>query len=59
MPVAPNHEVAPFLASVLVLNDLIDQIIEIDAQSIEIVQTKQKRDVDFYYMKRDHLKRNI
>ncbi len=59
MIVALNHEMTSFHINMLVLNDLIDQIIEINAQSIEIVQAKQKRSVDFYYMKRDHLKRSI
>jgi hypothetical protein len=41
------------------LNHLIDQIIEINAQSIQIIQTEQKRDVDLYYVKSDDFKRNI
>jgi hypothetical protein len=45
--------------TLFVLNDLIDQIVEIDVWTIKIVQTKQKQDVDLYYMKRDHLKRSV
>jgi hypothetical protein len=41
------------------LNHLIDQIIEINAQPIQIIQTKQKRDVDLYYVKSDDFKRSI
>jgi hypothetical protein len=41
------------------LNHLIDQIIEINAQSIQIIQTEQKRSVDLYYVKSDDFKRNI
>jgi hypothetical protein len=33
------------------LNYLIDQIVEINVQSIQVIQTKQKWDVDLYYMK--------
>jgi hypothetical protein len=41
------------------LNHLIDQIIKINAQSIQIIQTEQKRSVDFYYMKVNDLNRDI
>ncbi len=41
------------------LNNLIDQIIKINSQSIQIVQTKQKRNVDFYSVKSNDLKRDI
>jgi hypothetical protein len=41
------------------LNHLIDQIIEINAQSIQIIQTEQKRNVHFYYVKSNNLKWNI
>jgi hypothetical protein len=38
------------------LHHLIDQIIEINAQSIQIIQAEQKRDVDLYYVKSNDLK---
>jgi hypothetical protein len=41
------------------LNHLIDQIIEINAQPIQIIQAKQKRGVDLYYVKSDDFKRSI
>jgi uncharacterized protein (UPF0305 family) len=41
------------------LNYLIDQIIEINSQSIQIIQTEQKRSVDFYYEKVNDFKRNV
>jgi hypothetical protein len=41
------------------LNHLIDQIIEINVQPIQIIQTEQKRSVDLYYMKSDDFKRNV
>jgi hypothetical protein len=41
------------------LNHLIDQIIEINAQSVQIIQAEQKRDVDLYYVKSDDFKRSI
>jgi hypothetical protein len=41
------------------LNHLIDQIIEINPQPIQVIQTQQKRSVDPYYVKSDDFKRDI
>ncbi len=41
------------------LNHLIDQIIEINPQSVQIIQAEQKRSVHSYYVKSNNLKWDI